>query len=121
MRARDLGLVLAGQLITIVIASLVIVGLKIGALDGMPFVVGAVVGSQVGAWRFYRILRVGKESGAKVMTGLTLAAGAALAGLALHFGFSALNHPDVVIPISALGSFVFPFVLFGTMKKSLTK
>lgn len=31
------------------------------------------------------------------------------------------KFPEVAIPVGAVGSFVFPFVLYGTMQKAMAK
>ena len=87
----------------------------------MAFVAGAVVGTQVAAVVHHRTPRADSSAGVKAGVGAALAVGTVLLGAALHAGWKPFQFPGVSIPISVVGAFVFPFVLFDTMWDSLSK
>jgi hypothetical protein len=87
----------------------------------LAFVVGAILGTQVAAVVHHRQSGSTNSFLIKVALGATLAVTAVAMGIVLHFGFSAFNYPEISVPMGAIGSFVFPFVLFDTMWKALSK
>ena len=56
----------------------------------------------------------------KALVGAALACGAVSLGVALHLAFAPFPYPGVSIPLAVVGSFVFPYVVFETMWKSLS-
>jgi MFS family permease len=106
---------LAGAALTLV----VIRALEIGRPE-LAFVVGAILGTGIGAVAHHR--QKGNNTGAvKTALGIALAATAVAFGLLVHFAFGVFAYPEVSIPIAGIGSFVFPFVLFNTMWEALSK
>ena len=89
----------------------------------LAFVVGAVLGTEVAAIVHWRTggAGAGGTGWLKAAVGLALALSAGASGLLLHMAFRAFEHPDVSIPIGAAGAFLFPFVLFDTMSKTLSR
>ena len=86
----------------------------------LAFVVGAVLGTQLAAAIHHRSRGAGNSPRLKAMIGLVLALTAILLGIVLHTVFEAFEYPDVSIPIGAVGTFIFPFVLFDTMCNALS-
>ena len=87
----------------------------------LSFVVGAILASQVGALLHHRQPGAEPTVSAKATLGAVLAVCAIILGFILHLTFNPFTFVAVSISISAVGSFVFPFVLFNTMWKALTK
>jgi hypothetical protein len=119
MRPRDLVLVGIAQIVGLAIAAAVIIGFRVGE-PGMALVVGAVLGTETGAWLYHRTNHDPAPVSVKVATGAVLAVVGAITGGLIQLGSGWMLYPDIVIPIGALGSFVFPFVLFGTMQKAMS-
>jgi hypothetical protein len=90
-----------------------------GSSNGLPFVVGSILGTQLGALTHARRVDAQNTPGVKATLGVTLAAGAALGGLALHRALAPFEHPEITVGISVLGSAVFPFVLFIQMWRAV--
>jgi len=87
----------------------------------LAFVVAAILGTQVAAIIHCRSRVAGKSFRTKAMLASVLAVNAAFFGIVLHTAFGAFVYPDVSIPISVVGTFGFPFVLFGTMCNALLR
>src|SRR5688572_7989970 len=87
----------------------------------MALVLGAVVASQAGSLLYHRRERNRAPFAVKAAAGAVTAAAAAAMGLVIHRFWTPMTYPEVVIPIAAIGSFVFPFVLFETMRKALVR
>ncbi len=87
----------------------------------LAFIVGAVLGSQIGAIMHHR--QPGSQStvAAKAMLGVVLSVCAIIVGLVLYLTKNPFKFAEISIPIAAVGSFVFPFVLFNTMWNTLSK
>ncbi len=87
----------------------------------LTFVVGAILGTELGAVVHHRQKNATNSIAVKSALGVTLAVTAAAMGVVLHSVFAPFSYADLSIGTSALGSFVFPFVLFDTMWSSLSK
>jgi len=113
---RPLALIIAAVsfVVTASIALAVIRHLGIGDVP-LAFVVGAIVGTQAGAIMHAREPDARPTAIPKLILGAVLAAVAIGFGAAVHFGLGRLSYPEITLPISAVGSFVFPFVLFNQM------
>ncbi len=90
-----------------------------GPSNGLPFVVGSILGTQLGALTHARRAEARNTPGVKAALGVTLAAGAGLGGIALHRAVAPFEHPEITVGLSALGSAVFPFVLFNQMWRAV--
>jgi len=88
-------------------------GLGIGD-DPLAFVVGAIVGTQVGTFLHARSQDTTASLRAKLALGSALAVIAVIFGLVVHTAVG-IKYPEVTLPISAIGTFVFPFILFNQM------
>ena len=87
----------------------------------LPFIVGAVLGTQVGAIMHHRQPGSRSTVAAKAILGVVLSVCAIIVGLVLHLTTNSFNFAEISIPFAAVGSFVFPFVLFNTMWNTLSK
>ncbi len=87
----------------------------------LAFIVGAIVGTQVGAVVHYRQKGATNSPATKAKLGLALGGANVAFGLVLHYAAAPFAYADVSIPIAAVGGFVFPFVLFDTMWNALSK
>jgi hypothetical protein len=114
--ATGIGCFLVGGLITFAIIRAIGKG-----SPELAFVMGAVLGTQVAAVVHHRQSGTTNSLAVKLSLGLALAVGAIVLGSILHVIFSPFEYPEISIPIAAVGSFVFPFVLFDTMWKTLSK
>ena len=84
----------------------------------LAWVVAAIVGTNVAAMLYHRRVKDKAPLGVKATAGAVLAVCALATGL-LSYGFlHVFRFPEISIPIATVGSFVFPFVLFGTMQKA---
>lgn len=118
--ARDAGLVAVAHLATMGLASAVIVRLGVGT-PGLSAVFGAIVGTQLAVYLHVRRTKAPAATGTKLATGALLATLAVGGGVALQALTHVIVFPEVVIPIWAVGSLVFPFVLWGTLERAFLK
>ncbi len=114
MRPISLMLAAATYIIGAVVALAVIHGFSIGETS-FAFLIGATVGTQAGAIAHGRSRDTNATIAVKLSLGAVLAGVALAFGIAVHFLAVGLTYPEVTLPIAAIGSFVFPFVLFDTM------
>ena len=94
--------------------------LKIGD-PGLAFVAGAILGTQAGSLLHHRTPDAANTMGVKCLLGAVLAVTAALFGVALHVLFAPFKFAEITIPISAIGTFFFPFVIFNTMWSTMSQ
>lgn len=120
MRAKELLVVAAAYLVVYALAALVIVGFKVGDA-GLAALMGALVGSQVAAFAYHRRCPEPADFAVKGTAGATLSALAVVCGLLSQALLGWLALPQVVIPIAALASFVFPWAFFGPVQKALSR
>jgi hypothetical protein len=85
---------------------------------GLAFVVGASCGAAAAAMLYHRRVPEQAPFSIKAYTGGVLCAMAILAGLSSQAILKWMSFPEVVIPISVVGSFFFPWAFFGTMQKA---
>jgi hypothetical protein len=89
--------------------------------DPMAMIVGATVGTLAGVIAHSRTADCGATRRAKTSLALVLASTAIAFGLVVQFGFAAFQYPEITLPVSAIGSFVFPYAIFGSTWKALGK
>ena len=87
----------------------------------LMFVVGAVLGTQLAAVAHHRVPGATSSLGVKAAVGGMLAVAAVVLGIGMHLTYSPFSYVEVSVPIAVIGSFVFPFVLFGGMWKALCR
>lgn len=85
----------------------------------LVFVLGAIVGAQVGAALHHRAAGARDSMGVKVRVGATLAVCALVLGVVLQAGFGAFAYAPVSIPFAVVGSFVLGLLMFGPMWNAL--
>lgn len=85
----------------------------------MALIVGATVGTQAGSLAHSRQPGAGATRSAKFALAAVLAVVAVAFGLIVQFGFGGFEYPEITLPMSAIGSFVFPFAIFGSTCKAL--
>lgn len=122
--------------ITIKLSELFIVGLAyiigvtlayavlsaLGSADmNLALVMGAILGTEIGAWLYHRRVPAAAPFSVKASVGLLMAILCVFQSLLFQTLWGWLKYPEVSIPIGAVGTFVFPFVLYGTMRKALAK
>jgi hypothetical protein len=87
--------------------------------DPLAMIVGATVGTMTGIVAHSRQPGAAPTRAARFSLGAALAATSLLVALVLHGLGLGFRLPEVTVPMSALGSFVFPFVFFGSTWKAL--
>ena len=87
----------------------------------LAFVVGAVLGTQLAAVAHKRSAGAESSPREKAVVGAALACGALLMGVIQHLAFAPFEIAGISVAFAAVGSFVFPFVLFETMWNALSK
>ena len=117
MRTKELLIIAVVHAGSFVVAAAVIRLLHVGD-PGLALVMGAVGGSNAAAMQYHRRMPERAPFAVKASAGAVLAVMAVLMGLASQLLLKWMTYPDVVIPISFVGSFVFPFVLFGTLRRA---
>jgi hypothetical protein len=78
--------------------------------------VGAIAGAQFSAIMHGRIRGLTSTRSTKAMVGAALSLSAVVFGHALHQWLGAFEDLGVSIPLAAIGSFIFPFILFDHMR-----
>ncbi|MBM4035236.1 MAG: hypothetical protein FJ291_26125 [Planctomycetes bacterium] len=120
MRAYELAIVGAAH-----VAGLLATVLVMSALDvGEPFyalVVAAILGSEAGALLYHRRQPEAAPARVKLTVGAVLAILCAAESLIAQAAWDWIVHPDVVIPLSSVGTFFFPYAFFEPMRKALAK
>lgn len=92
-----------------------------GNTSGLPFIVGGIFGTQLGALHHARAPDAQNTVGVKLRLGAALAAGALLLGGALHLALAPFGFVEITVPIAAAGSAIFPFVLFNQMWRAVRR
>ena len=106
---------LAGGAVTFAIVR----GLGVGDPE-LSFVVGAVLGTCMAALA-HRAAGGAKGMKVKLAVGVALAVGAVMLGISLHLAYSPFAYVEISVPISAIGSFAFPLILFDNMADVVPK
>lgn len=87
---------------------------------GLALMMGACCGSAAGAILYHRRERDRAPLAIKASVGGILSGMAVLSGLSSQGILHWMTYPEVVIPISVVGSFAFPWAIFGTMQHAYT-
>ena len=83
----------------------------------LALIIGAIFGTQVAAIQYHRRIPDPAPAKVKATAGIVLAVMAIFAGVISQFMLEWMPLPEVTLPIAAIGSFIFPFVLFNSMQK----
>jgi hypothetical protein len=116
MKMSILPFVIVGHIVMFV-ASVIV--LRLTGLEYREFalVAAAVAGTFGGAYGYH--LRAGDSPmTAKVIIGIVMAVLCVVEGLVAQHFWGYFKFPDVSIPIAGIGTFFFPFFIFGTFLKS---
>jgi hypothetical protein len=89
--------------------------------SSLPFVMGAIVGTQAGVFALWKGGLPALTRRAKIRLALALAGTATVAGFITDVLLEMSRYPEVTLPIAALGSGIFPFVLADTFWKPLAQ
>jgi hypothetical protein len=87
----------------------------------LALALGAILGTQSGAWLYHRREPAAAPFSVKASVGMLMAILCVMLSLLFQSLWGWLKYPEVSIPIGAAGTFVGPFVLYGTMQKALVK
>lgn len=82
---------------------------------------GAILGAQIGALLYHRRESAAAPFPVKASVGLLMAILCVIQSLLFQVLWGWLKYPEISIPIAAVGTFVFPFLLYGTMQKGMAK
>ena len=120
MTGRDLGVGVLAHLAGFVVAMAIMRAADVGDTS-FALIAAAIIGVQAAAVSFARRepADVTASFGGKLILGTALAGAAALAGLGAHWFAGPLEYPEVTVPIGAIGTAVFPFVVFETFRSAL--
>jgi hypothetical protein len=117
MKPTELIIVATVHLVAFSIAAFVIHFLSVGD-PGLALVVGASAGSGIAAMLYHRRDPDLAPFSVKAAAGGVLSVMAIVTGISSQALLNWMTYPDVVISISAIGSFFFPLAIFGTMQKA---
>jgi hypothetical protein len=121
MKASELLRAAVVHVAVLVLALVVIAKLAVDDAD-FGWIAAAVVATFVGALSFHRRHPEKASLAAKATLGAVLAVLAVVEALVvLQCFWRWTPHPEVIIPIVAAGTFVFPVVIFNSVQKSLEK
>ena len=116
-----------GELLIVGLAYVIGVSLAyaiIASFDGdmnIALGIGALLGAEIGAWLYHRRESAAAPFVVKASVGGLMAILCVLQSILFQALWEWLKYPEVSIPIAAVGTFGFPFALFGTMQKAMLK
>ena len=120
MRAWELAVVGVVHVAGLTLAGLIMAALGKGD-PGLALVIAAIVGAQTAALLYHRREPDPAPFAVKAVAGVLMAVLASAASLVAQARWTWMTCPEIVITIGATGTFIFPFVLFGSMRKALAK
>ena len=98
----------------------IIATLHVGDVN-LSLVIGSILGALIGALLYHRRESATAPFAVKASVGLSMAILCVIQSLLFQALWGWQKFPEVSIPIGAVGSFVFPFVLYGTIQKAMVK
>jgi hypothetical protein len=117
MKRTELLSVAALHVVLFAVALWIIMKFKPDAPE-VAFVIAAIAGTWTGAFFFHRRNSGTSNYAAKAALGGTMAAVCIIEAIVVQGAWSTMKVPEVSIPISAIGTFGFPFVLFDKFEKA---
>ena len=98
----------------------IISALHVGDVN-ISLVMGSILGALSGAVLYHRRESAAAPFKVKASVGLLMALLCVAQSLLFQSLWGWQKSPEVSIPIGAVGSFVFPFVLFGIVQQAMVK
>ncbi len=115
------GIIIAiGYVLSFFIAAFIIYRFKVSN-PGLALVVGAIIGTQISAWLYHKRGQDLTSNRIKAIVGVELSLLAIFIGLCSQAILQWIAFPEITLSISAVGSFIFPFVIFGQIQKAFNK
>jgi hypothetical protein len=107
-------------IVVVTLAYAILAALGVGDMN-LALAMGAILGTQIGAWLYHRREPAAAPFSVKATVGLLMAVLCVAQSLLFQTLWGWLKYPEVSVPIGAVGTFAVPFVLYGTMQKALVK
>lgn len=120
MNVSDYIMISIGYLVSFTITALIISYFKV-SYPGLAFIVGSLAGTQIAAWSHCKCCNKLATYRIKAIIGGQLSLLSIIAGYFSQLLLNWIAFPKVTLSISAIGSFIFPFVIFGQIQKSFIK
>lgn len=120
MKSSELFIVGLAYVVGVTLIYAILTVLHIGDMN-FALAMGAILGAQTGAWLYHRRESASAPLSVKAPVGLLMAILCVLQSLLFQALWGWLEYPEISIPIGAVGTFVAPFVFYGTMQKALVK
>lgn len=120
MKLSESIIVAMGYVLFFSIAAFIIYRFKVSD-PGLALVVGAIIGTQIAAWLYHKRGQDLASNRIKAIVGVELSLLAIFIGLCSQAILKWIVFPEITLSIGAVGSFIFPFVIFGQMQKVLNK
>jgi hypothetical protein len=117
MKATELAIVAGAHLVAFAVAAAVIRLLGIGD-PGLALIAGASLGAGIAAMLYHRRNPDIAPFAVKAAAGGVLSCMAVITGVLSQLLLKWMTCPEVVIPISAIGSFFFPWAVFNSMRNA---
>jgi hypothetical protein len=115
MKANELAIVAVGHVVAFSVAAALI--RAVGAGDpGLALIAGASMGAALAAMLYHRRVPEKAPMPVKAAAGGVLAGMAVITGVLSQILLNWMTYPEIVIPISAIGSLCFPWAIFGSMR-----
>jgi hypothetical protein len=120
MKPSELFIVGLAYIIGVTLTYAILAALRVDDMN-LALAMGAILGTQIGALLYHRRESAAAPFRVKASVGLLMATLCVIQSLLFQAVWGWLKYPEVSIPIGAVGTFVGPFVLYGTMQKALAK
>ncbi len=115
------GIIIAiGYVLSFFITAFIIYRFKVSN-PGLALVVGAIIGTQISAWLYHKRGQDLTSNRIKAIVGVELSLLAIFIGLCSQAILKWIAFPEITLSIGAVGSFIFPFVIFGQIQKAFNK
>ncbi len=120
MKLSECIIVATGYLLSFSLAAFIIYKFKI--LDpGLALVVGSIIGTYTAAWLQHKRCNDLTSYRIKSIVGIELSLLTISIGLCSQALLKWITFPEITLSIGAVGSFIFPFAIFGQMQKAFNK
>lgn len=120
IKPSELSIVGLAYIAGVALTYAIIAAIRVGDVN-ISLVIGSVLGSVIGASLYHRRESAPASFSVKASVGLLMAVLCVAQSLLFQSLWGWQKFPEVSTPIGAVGSFVFPFVLYGTIQKATVK